>query len=90
MVIRHDKNRRRVIVRAVEVLRSLGARVHGLVINCVGIDSEAYGYGYGYGYGHRYGDDDEDRENGDYEGETGDLAADSETIPHPSLRRAAA
>lgn len=60
LVVRPEKNRRRMVVRAVESYPSLGVNVLGTVINHV--DSEKsggdyYGYGYGYGYGYNYGHD---------------------------------
>ena len=55
MVIRPEKNRRRIIVRSVQTLRAFGVNIFGAVINGVGI--EADGYGYGYGYGTPYGDE---------------------------------
>ena len=59
LIVRPEKNRRRMVVRAVESYPSLGVNVLGTVINH--IDSEKstdyYGYGYGYGYGYSYGHD---------------------------------
>jgi capsular exopolysaccharide synthesis family protein len=71
LVMRPAKNRRRLIVRVVEGLRTLKLPVLGVVINRVGSKEErgyygyhesgysGYGYGYGYGYAHRYADDKE-------------------------------
>ena len=60
LIVRPEKNRRRMVVRAVESYPSLGVNVLGTVINH--IDSEKsvdyYGYGYGYGYGYNYSHDD--------------------------------
>jgi Mrp family chromosome partitioning ATPase len=92
MVIRPEKNRRRVIVQAVDVFRKLGTKLLGAVINGVGVDTDAYGYGYGYGYGTAYGE--EERETDlvadDIDGADADAVDDAETLPHPSLRRSAA
>jgi polysaccharide biosynthesis transport protein len=59
LIVRPEKNRRRMVVRAIESYPSLGVNVLGTVINH--IDSEKntdyYGYGYGYGYGYSYGHD---------------------------------
>jgi capsular exopolysaccharide synthesis family protein len=69
LVMRPAKNRRRLIVRVVEGLRTLKLPVLGVVINRVGSKEErgyysyhdsGYGYGgYGYGYANRYADDKE-------------------------------
>lgn len=55
MVIRPEKNHRRVLVRAVETLRMFGVHLFGTVVNAVGIEQRGYGYGYGYGHGYGYG-----------------------------------
>jgi len=87
LVVRPEKNRRRVMMRAVDVFRRLGTKLLGAVINGVGIETDGYGYGYGYGYGAAYGDHDleDDEASAD-----GDFSDDAETLPHPSLRRSAA
>ena len=90
MVIRPEKNRRRVIVQAVDVFRKLGTKLLGAVINGVGIDTDAYGYGYGYGYGAAYGEDEHGAELDADDIDGADAADDAETLPHPSLRRSAA
>ncbi|OHB71777.1 MAG: hypothetical protein A2V70_04480 [Planctomycetes bacterium RBG_13_63_9] len=55
LVMRLTKTARHGMLRAAEILNSLGARVLGVVVNGVGRTS-AYGYGYRYGYGrYRYG-----------------------------------
>ena len=71
LVMRPAKNRRRLIVRVIEGLRTLKLPVLGVVINRVGSKEErgyygyhehGYGYGgygYGYAYASRYGDDKE-------------------------------
>ena len=53
LVVRPDKDRRRMVIRAVESLRTLGSTLLGVVVNhLTTIDAGGYGYGYGYGYGH--------------------------------------
>jgi capsular exopolysaccharide synthesis family protein len=67
LVVRPDKNRRRLVVRALESFTSLGATLSGVVINRLTSDKdEGYygyhygvGYGYGYGGGYQYGSDEE-------------------------------
>ena len=56
LVVRPEKNHRRVVMRAVESFHATGCRVLGVVANGVSEKSGSYGYGYGYGYGHE--DDD--------------------------------
>jgi capsular exopolysaccharide synthesis family protein len=57
VVIRPDKNRRKLVLRAVESFRMSGVEVIGIVANHIGSKSNSeYGYGYGYSYG--YGHDD--------------------------------
>lgn len=62
LTVRPEKNRRRLVVRAVESFPPLGVKVLGLVINHVDAEKsqDYYGYGYGYGYGYAYGDEQED------------------------------
>lgn len=56
MVVRPDKNRRKMVLRAAESLTQLGCRLLGIVVNQVAKDSgDDYSYGYGYGYGAEYG-----------------------------------
>jgi len=52
LVVRPDKNRRRMVVRATESLAGVGANVMGAVINHVTAETgeDYYGYGYGYQY----------------------------------------
>ncbi|GIX03924.1 MAG: chain-length determining protein [Planctomycetaceae bacterium] len=59
IVVRPDKNRRKVVMRAVESYRQAGVNILGFVINHAdaAVGSE-YGYGYGYGYGYSYGHND--------------------------------
>lgn len=62
LVVRPDKNHRRLVARACESFRSTGSRVLGVVANDV---SDAHGSGYGYGYGYNYQSDDESEESTD-------------------------
>ena len=68
LVVRPEKNRRRVLIKAVEMLRMFGVTLFGTIVNAVGLEEMGYGYGYGYGYGDEYGLDD-DEEYGDEEEE---------------------
>jgi len=53
LVIRPDKNRRKMVIRAVQSYVSTGVNVVGLIVNHLAPDTPGgYGYGYGYGYGH--------------------------------------
>ena len=62
LTVRPEKNRRRLVVRAVESFPPLGVNILGLVINNVDADKnqDYYGYGYGYGYAYDYGHDGEE------------------------------
>jgi len=67
IVVRPEKNSRRVVMRAHEEVVSLGVNVLGLVVNAVDQESGGGyygygGYGYGYGYGTEYGGSGEDEE----------------------------
>ena len=66
MVVQPVKNRRRMVIRAVESFNALKIPVLGLVINRVGADNDSnyygYGDGYGYGYSYQYGEDPEESE----------------------------
>ena len=68
LVVRPEKNRRRVLIKAAETLRMFGVNIFGTIVNAVGLEEMGYGYGYGYGYGDEYGLDD-DEEYGDEEEE---------------------
>ncbi|MGI9457949.1 MAG: polysaccharide biosynthesis tyrosine autokinase [Aeoliella sp.] len=59
LVVRPDKNHRRLVARACESFRATGTHVFGVVANDV---SEFSGTGYGYGYGYSYGGEDEHEE----------------------------
>jgi len=63
LVARPATVRRRDIEHAMELLRSLGTSLLGMLVNGVSREDRGYGYGYGYGYGsydrsteHRSGD----------------------------------
>jgi capsular exopolysaccharide synthesis family protein len=64
LVVRPDKNQRRLVVKAVESFSSLGVTMLGVVINRIASDKDEgyygynYGYGAGYGYGYNYEGDD--------------------------------
>ncbi len=55
LTVRPEKNRRRLVVRAVESFPPLGVNVLGLVINNVDAEKNQDYYGYGYGYSYDYG-----------------------------------
>ena len=59
LIVRPEKNRRRMVVRAIESYPSMGVKVLGTVINHVDAEKSGdyYGYGYGYGYGYSYAHD---------------------------------
>ncbi len=57
LVVRPDKNHRRLVTRACESFRATGSHVFGVVANDV---SDFNGAGYGYGYGYNYHGDEED------------------------------
>ncbi len=56
LVVRPEKNHRRLVARACESFHSTGSHVIGVVANAVTTFSAA---GYGYGYGYTYGNDDD-------------------------------
>ena len=71
MIIRPDKDRRRMVIRATESLMSLGCNICGVVVNHLTSDHGGdYSYGYGYGYGYAYGSDDDDDGDGDGDDES--------------------
>ena len=52
-VVRPDKDRRRMVIRAAEALHNLSCNMRGVVVNHLsGTDAGGYGYGYGYGFGY--------------------------------------
>ena len=66
LVVQPPKNRRKLVIRATEMLKSAGVEIVGVIANRIGGQKDGYGYGYGYGYGHSYGyghdDHDEDHQ----------------------------
>jgi polysaccharide biosynthesis transport protein len=58
LVVQPDRNRRRIVERAVESFTAIGVHLLGVVANRVDPDANS-GYGYGYGYGYQYQDDSE-------------------------------
>jgi Mrp family chromosome partitioning ATPase len=58
MVVQPEKNRRRMVIRAVESFAGLKIPLLGVVVNRVGSDRERNYYGYGYDYSTDYGSDD--------------------------------
>jgi polysaccharide biosynthesis transport protein len=59
LTVRPEKNRRRLVVRAIESFPPLGVNVLGLAINNVDAEKnqDYYGYGYSYDYGHEGGNE---------------------------------
>ncbi len=60
LVIQPEKNHRRLVLRAVSGLASIGVNLIGVVANKIGTErgDAYYGYGgYGYGYGYGYNED---------------------------------
>ncbi len=53
LVVQPAKNRRKLVSRSIELLRSVGVEITGVIANRVG--GKEHGYGYGYGYGRSYG-----------------------------------
>ncbi len=56
IVVQPEKNRRRMVTRAIESLATLKIPLLGIVVNRVGADGDHgyYSYGYGYGYEPKY------------------------------------
>jgi capsular exopolysaccharide synthesis family protein len=66
LVVRPEKNHRRLVVRACESFSATGSTVLGVVANGLSVESAGgYGYGYGYGDGYGYGQDQENDEEAD-------------------------
>jgi capsular exopolysaccharide synthesis family protein len=63
LVVQPEKNRRRLVLRAVESFLTLKINLLGVVINRVAThrDGDYYGYGYGGYYGYHYGYDEDDK-----------------------------
>ena len=64
LVVRPEKNHRRLVVRACECFKATGSRVLGIVANGLSPDSGT-SYGYGYGYGSNYGEGPDQDQNGE-------------------------
>ena len=58
LVVRPDKDRRRMVIRATESLQNVSNNLLGIVVNHLS-GSDAGGYGYGYGYGYEYSNNDD-------------------------------
>ena len=69
LVVQPEKNHRRLVIRAVDGLKTMGVEVLGVVANRVGGEKGGYygddHYGYGYGYGLDEFDDDEYQDTSD-------------------------
>lgn len=82
MVVQPDKNRRRMVIRAVESFAALKISLLGIVVNRVGSENDrgyyGYGDGYGYGYSYEYGNEPEDAEG---------AAASGQNVPEVGLPR---
>jgi capsular exopolysaccharide synthesis family protein len=69
LVVRPDKNRRKMVIRTAEIFQTAKINILGVVVNHLANGSSGgyygsaygyeYGYGYGYGYGYTYGHGDE-------------------------------
>ncbi len=57
LTVRPEKNRRRLVTRAVESFPPLGVNILGIVVNNVDAEKNQDYYGYGYGYSYDYGHD---------------------------------
>jgi len=66
LIVRPEKNRRKMVIRAAESFHSVGIPVLGIVANHLTAESggDYYGYGYGYGYEYGYGHDEHDSDYG--------------------------
>jgi hypothetical protein len=63
LVVQPEKNRRKLVTRAVESFQVVGIPIVGAVANRVGQDgSKDYAYTYGYGYAYEYGESDSSEE----------------------------
>lgn len=69
LVVRPEKNRRKIVFRATESLTGMGIHLFGIVTNCITMaGGKGYSFGYGEGYGYDYGYDrneDDDSEDAD-------------------------
>ena len=65
LIVRPDKNRRKLVFRATQNLTEMKIPLFGLVANGVGAENNkgySFGEGEGYGYGYGYGDDENNDE----------------------------
>ena len=95
LVVRPEKNRRRLVHRAVESLTGMSIHLFGIVANCVNSENgKGYNFGDEHGYGYGYGYSLSDEENGedaypaiDFSGEDSTTGAQQTDLQTP--RRAA-
>ena len=85
LVVRPEKNRRKLVFRATENLSEMKIPLFGIVVNCVDVESKkgysfGEGEGYGYGYGYGYGEDEEKDAYEESEDSYQDLSFQSKTI----------
>ena len=64
LVIQPEKNRRRLVSRAVQSFTAVDVDVLGVVANRVTSEGDTFGYEYGYAYNYHYGHSDPDQEIG--------------------------
>ena len=83
LVVQPPKNRRKLVIRATEMLKSAGVEIVGVIANRIGGQKDGYGYGYGYGYGHSYGyghdDHDEDHQRA--------ASSEPDSVPHDEKKQ---
>jgi succinoglycan biosynthesis transport protein ExoP len=101
LVVRPEKNRRKLVFRATENLSEMKIPLLGIVANCVDAESnkgysfgegEGYGYGYGYGYGEEKDEDEESEDSYQdisFQSKTMDPQVDAIKKPPTHPRRAA-
>ncbi|MDA1017959.1 MAG: polysaccharide biosynthesis tyrosine autokinase [Planctomycetota bacterium] len=83
LVVRPEKNSRRMVIRAGELIASHGCTLLGTVVNRISTGGDSgngyeYGYGYGYNYSYSYGHDASAGLSDDFDSESDD---DSEEFP---------
>jgi Mrp family chromosome partitioning ATPase len=69
LVVRPDKNHRRLVMRAVDSFRATECHMIGVVANGISAGMSGYGYGYGYSEGYAYDQDEPDAAVGEGEAE---------------------
>jgi Mrp family chromosome partitioning ATPase len=99
LVVRPDKNRRRIVYRATESLTGMGIHLFGIVTNCINMASgkiysfgHSEGYGYDYDYGHSEEEDIEDAYvaiDFEIQPDTAEVSQDSQHMKPTTPRRAA-